>query len=234
MSEPSLSDRPASDAPPAGKPKSGAKQAVKAVLRWTHRSLNAVRLVPHLIIWRLSPERGTIELDMQRWVELPQIRAYVFHRPVGVLTFIDLMGRTGACLPFRSLFYHRTRRLGRLFSFLCPPDPSLHIDPYSEIGPGLFIQHGWDAVIGPRKLGRNCWINQQVTIAFANETDAPIIGDNVTINAGARLIGGVRIGNNVTIGAGTVIVKDVPDNCVVVGGPSYIVRRNGVRTREQL
>ena len=45
---------------------------------------------------------------------------------------------------------------------------------------------------------------------------AAIIGDNVFIGAGTKIIGSVKIGNNVTIGQNCVIVKDIPDNCVVV------------------
>ena len=48
------------------------------------------------------------------------------------------------------------------------------------------------------------------------------------------VFGKVRIGNNVTIGAGTVIYKDVPDGCTVVGNPAVIVKRDGRKTREML
>jgi serine O-acetyltransferase len=54
----------------------------------------------------------------------------------------------------------------------------------------------------------------------------PIIGDNVEICAGARILGLVRIGNNVIIGANAVVVKDVPDNCVVAGVPARIIKNN--------
>lgn len=52
----------------------------------------------------------------------------------------------------------------------------------------------------------------------------PIIGDNVSLGATVTIIGNVKIGNNVTIGAGSVVVKDVPDNCVVAGNPAKIIR----------
>ena len=53
-----------------------------------------------------------------------------------------------------------------------------------------------------------------------------MIGDNVHIHAGARIIGPVRIGDNVEIGANSVVVKDVPSNCVVAGVPARIIRSN--------
>lgn len=52
----------------------------------------------------------------------------------------------------------------------------------------------------------------------------PVIGDNVSLGCNVTIIGGVHIGNNVTIGAGSVVVKDVPDNCVVAGNPAKIIR----------
>jgi serine O-acetyltransferase len=47
----------------------------------------------------------------------------------------------------------------------------------------------------------------------------------VKILTAATIVGGVTIGNNVTIGAGAVVVKDVPDNCLVVGNPMRIILR---------
>lgn len=57
----------------------------------------------------------------------------------------------------------------------------------------------------------------------------PILGDNVTVGGGARLLGPVDIGDNCTIGANSVVVSDVPADCVVTGVPARIIRRQGER-----
>lgn len=56
----------------------------------------------------------------------------------------------------------------------------------------------------------------------------PVIGDNVLIGVGALILGGCKIGNNATIGAGAIVLKDVPDNAVVVGNPARIIKYNNV------
>ena len=74
------------------------------------------------------------------------------------------------------------------------------------------------------KIGSNCTINQQVTIAEKDE-QAAVIGDNVFIGAGAKILGPVIIGNNVRIGANAVVTKDVPDDCFVAGIPAQIKKK---------
>ena len=73
------------------------------------------------------------------------------------------------------------------------------------------------------KIGKNCVIFQNVTIGVKNEK-APEIGDNVIIYPNSVIFGGVRIGNNSKIGAGSVVLHDVPENCVVEGNPAKVIR----------
>ena len=85
-------------------------------------------------------------------------------------------------------------------------------------------------VSGDAVVGDNCIIFQQVTIGSVMLPDggrrgAPVIGDNVYIGAGAKIVGAVRVGNNVRIGANTVVHEDVPDNCVVVSGRQRVIPR---------
>jgi serine O-acetyltransferase len=91
-----------------------------------------------------------------------------------------------------------------------------------------FAYGGIGVVIHARAVvGRNCIIGQGVTIGGKSGWyEVPVIGDNVEISAGARIIGPIRIGNNVIIGANAVVVKDVPDNCVVAGVPARIIENN--------
>ena len=64
-----------------------------------------------------------------------------------------------------------------------------------------------------------------VGLAKADDPCAPIIGNNVDIGAGAKVLGRITIGNNVLIGANAVVIKDVPDNSIAVGVPAEIKPR---------
>lgn len=89
------------------------------------------------------------------------------------------------------------------------------------------LQHGLNGIIVSHyaHIGKDAWIAQQVTIGQAiDENVAPILGDNVVIGAGAKIIGNVRIGNNVTIGANAVVVNDMPDNCICGGIPARVIK----------
>lgn len=95
----------------------------------------------------------------------------------------------------------------------------------NNIGPGMFIQHGYSTVICAEQIGRNFHVNQCVNIVW-NGSKQPFIGDNVSVYAGAIVVGGVRIGNNVTIGAGAVVRSDVPDNSIVIGNPMQVILKS--------
>jgi serine O-acetyltransferase len=109
----------------------------------------------------------------------------------------------------------------------------IEIHPAAVLGPGLFIDHGMGVVIGETaEVGENVSILQGVTLggtSVKREKRHPTIADNVVIGAGAKIIGGFTVGAGSRIGAGSVVVRAVPENCVVVGVPGRITFRNGER-----
>lgn len=89
------------------------------------------------------------------------------------------------------------------------------------------LPHGLNGIIVHLKatIGENATIWQQVTIGSSGG-GTPVIGNNVLIGAGAKILGGITIGDNVTIGANTVVTKDIPSNSLVVGSPMRIIKKD--------
>ncbi|NJK27376.1 MAG: serine acetyltransferase [Coleofasciculaceae cyanobacterium SM2_3_26] len=204
---------------------------MKSQIRNAFESLNHLLFSPLLVLFWLTTEKTTILADVQRWVDVFEWK----HSPVGHL--LKLLARQP---EFRNLYYHRIFRGSAIARFLMyllqviyKPFPMLFIDTSSNIGAGLFIQHGFSTII-MADMGENCWINQQVSIGYKDKSGRPKIGDNVRITAGAKVLGNITIGDNCVIGANAVVVKNVPGNCVVVGIPAYIIQRDGVKVREEL
>lgn len=100
--------------------------------------------------------------------------------------------------------------------------------PCNVVGPGLAIVHyGTIVISGGCRIGKNFRIHVGVNIgANAGETQAAIIGDNVYVGPGAKIIGSVKIGNNSVIGANAVVTRDVPNSVTVGGVPAKVISEN--------
>jgi serine O-acetyltransferase len=82
------------------------------------------------------------------------------------------------------------------------------------------------------EVGENVTLLQGVTLggtSLKREKRHPTLGDHVVVGTGAAVIGAITIGAGTRIGAGSVVVRDVPPNCVVVGVPGRITYRDGQR-----
>lgn len=144
---------------------------------------------------------------------------------------------------FHAIFWHRISHIlhrylripliPRMISQLVRFFTGVEIHPGAKIGAGFFIDHGMGVVIGETtEIGRDVLLYQDVTLGGTGLDRGkrhPTLGNQVVVGAGAKILGNIKIGNNVRVGAGSVVVKEVPDNCTVVGVPAEIVRREGRR-----
>lgn len=130
-------------------------------------------------------------------------------------------------------FFH-TRRLGvfaKLFSMLNVLVFGIEVSPQVQIGGGLFLPHTVGTVIGAERIGENCTILQGVTLGTSEPdmgftvSERPVIGNEVLIGAGAKVIGRVMVGDHARIGANAVVLRDVPAHALAVGVPATIVDR---------
>lgn len=192
--------------------------------------LNLIRSIPSILAFLMSGNKDKIKKDMLN-------NGYIvpYRKKDGILALNYLLIR----LPeYRNTFYFRIKEknpiIGRIIQIFYLPLRDILIG--GDIDGGLVLFHGYSSVIYVNKAGKNLSVYQQVTIG-KNPKDGeipPTIGNDVNIYAGAKLMGNITIGNNVDIGAGSVVTKSIPDNCVVVGNPARIIRRNGIRVDEKL
>ena len=127
---------------------------------------------------------------------------------------------------FRNLVIYRNRQhpiRRRLIGLYYPPMVTLYIDAL-EIGGGLYIQHGFATMIAAKSIGENCWINQQVTIGYGKGEEPPVIGNDVMITCGAKVLGRITVGDGAVIGANAVVIRDVEPGAVMGGVPAKRIR----------
>lgn len=107
----------------------------------------------------------------------------------------------------------------------------IEIHPAAKIAPGIFIDHGMGVVIGETaEVDEGCVLFQGVTLGGTGKETGkrhPTLGKNVMVSAGAKVLGNIVLGDNVKIGAQSVVLKDVPPNCTVVGVPGRVVVQDG-------
>lgn len=128
--------------------------------------------------------------------------------------------------------------LARLVSQTARHFTGIEIHPGAKIGKGLLIDHGMGVVIGETaEIGDNCTIYQGVTLGGTGKDVGkrhPTLGDNVMVGAGAKILGPVKIGSGSKIAANAVVLNGVPENCTAVGIPAKVVRRGGVKVKDDM
>ena len=192
-----------------------------SLLRRLAWRLDWLRAAPAVALARHSAAWPAIARDLARWRQCHEL-------PASLDDDRALAHLLGEFPEFRNLLEYRTRSdqaMLRALAFrLRKPMDTLILD-IRELGPGLFIQHGFATIVSAERMGADCWINQQVTVGHVYNRGCPSFGDRVTLAAGAVVVGPITIGDDVTIGANTTVVKDVPAGAVVVGPPSRVITR---------
>lgn len=191
------------------------KRKIRDTLRLLGALIFSWLYIPHIIIYVILGKKRLIVSDIEGLKKQVNISLSNW---LAVLYFLHNNRY------YRKAFYYRIGpAISLLIGWWRPGDSSFIIPDSTKIGKGLYFAHPYSTVLNAESIGDNFSCIHCTTLGKKDGT-RPVIGDNVTIGCHACIIGGVHIGNNVTIGAGAVVVKDVPDNCVVAGNPAKVIK----------
>lgn len=185
--------------------------------------VSSLRLILHYLYYRTAINKDVIAKDVLR-------NSYQFMGGKGSTGFYSFCYLMTFYTMFRNVFYARVGKYHHFYAkflgIFANAQPLLDISETSEIAGGLLIQHGYGTIISPAKMGRNCWINQGVSIGHRTEVGQPIIGDDVRVAAGALVLGSVKVGRGATVAPGAVVLKNVPAYAIVAGNPAQVIGFN--------
>lgn len=125
------------------------------------------------------------------------------------------------------LYRHNLVFLSKLLMFNARIITGIEIHPAAKIGKRFFIDHGFGVVIGETTvIGDDVLIYQGVTLGATGKDTGdrhPKIGNGVTVGAGAKILGNIKIADNTTVGANAVLLKETVENNTYVGIPAKMV-----------
>jgi serine O-acetyltransferase len=131
-------------------------------------------------------------------------------------------------------YNHHLGLVAKFFSLMNLLLFGIETSPRVKIGGGLFLPHTVGTILGAESIGKNVTIMHGVTLG-AREFDfhftafsRPVIGNNVFIGAGAKIIGSLTIGDYAKIGANAVVLHDVPSHSLAVGVPAKIIETSSI------
>ncbi|WP_017314881.1 serine O-acetyltransferase [Mastigocladopsis repens] len=176
----------------------------------SNRMLSGISFEPILTDFRIIFERDPAA---HHWLEV--LCCYPGFHALGLHRVAHWLHRRGVAFIPRFISH-----LGRFLT-------GIEIHPGAEIGKGVFIDHGMGVVIGETAVvGDYTLIYQGVTLGGTGKESGkrhPTLGKNVVVGAGAKVLGNIQIGDRVRIGAGSIVLRNVPDYCTVVGVPGRII-----------
>lgn len=186
--------------------------------------LNLLRFWPHFICYAFTSQKCKINKDLKAYS--------TFYKVNGSILFL-LLHFLFYHRSYRTYFYYRIGDISKMFSWIAPGIENLSISRGTELGTGILFFHAYSTIVNAQYVGNNCRILQNITIGEWNDKK-PIIGNNVYICPNAIITGDITIGDNCIIGPGAVVFKSIPENCVVVGNPAYILKQDGIIVNKKI
>jgi serine O-acetyltransferase len=191
----------------------------RSVLDWKEEIAIKVHASSLVAIWQ------TLQADFQ----------IIFERDPAARNWLEVL----CCYPgLHAVFLHRIAHwlykqqvpiFPRFLAHLTRFFTGIEIHPGATLGKGVFIDHGMGVVIGETAIvGEYTLIYQGVTLGGTGKEQGkrhPTLGQHVVVGAGAKVLGNIQVGDRVRIGASSIVLRDVPSTCTVVGVPGRNICR---------
>ena len=195
-------------------------------MKWIVFIIRLFISLPALIAYKLSSSetQRLVRMDVEAFMlSAHYTKIYKSYGKLPTLPFIFQKSPS-----FRTIFYSRVGGLSNFVSAYYKGEKSLIVNA-NVIGGGIYAAHAFSTILNAESIGENFSCRNNTTIGnkggnTEKSSKKPVIGNNVSLGANVCIIGGVNVGNNVIVGAGSVVVKDVPNNCVVAGNPAKIIK----------
>ncbi len=178
--------------------------------------MNQFRLFVVWLMIQRAKNKHDIFADIDRYIKLDKLDCSTY---IGYCLL--MLRKPEFCSQVAWRLKQDSRLKSTISKLLFKGQCSLYINT-KDIGPGLYIQHGFSTIISAKQIGKKFFCNQQVTIGYEGDL-SPIIGNDVRVCAGAKCIGGVYIADGCIIGANAVVVKDTEPNSTL-GVPAVLLR----------
>lgn len=176
----------------------------------------------------LHDARANIKRDSCSWLRM-QLNVWYGNESYRFFQYMQALRKYEYCLNCTSGFIGKVRciiakirwhRIGAKCNVFIKPN---------VVGYGFRVPHlVGGVIINCKSVGNYCTANTGVVVGNNNKGGMAVIGDNVDLTIGCKVIGGVSIGDNVTVAPNSVVVKDVPENAVVTGIPAKILKMKEV------
>ena len=185
-----------------------------------NKARSVLRLIQFIFYWwRTIPSQIAYFLSSSKRKELLKSDFGSYGNMVRTLVFAK---------HNRNLFYHRMGKMSIFYSWILSGEKSLKLPFSCKLGRHVHFVHNDCCHLNAASIGDDfvCYPHVMIGSKSLDDNSKPVIGNGVTLGSGAVLVGKIHIGNNVSVGANTVVIIDIPDNCIVYGNPCIIKKRN--------